>query len=63
MAGQGPAAGLEGFGALHALYGASLEVELQFIDVTPTPVLARLERTHDGVLGRVEVLGRVLVLR
>lgn len=32
------------------------------VNVAPAPVLARLEGLHDGVLGRVEVLGGMLVL-
>jgi hypothetical protein len=33
------------------------------VDVTPSPVLARLERSHDRVLGLSEVFGGVFVLR
>jgi hypothetical protein len=38
-------------------------VDLYFVDVAPFPVLAGLDRTHDGVLGGEKVLGGVLVLR
>lgn len=38
------------------------EVQLYFIHVAPTPVLARLDGTHDGVFDVVKVLGRVLIL-
>jgi hypothetical protein len=37
-------------------------VNLDPIDVTPTPVRARLGGLHDGVAGRVEVFRRMLVL-
>jgi hypothetical protein len=37
------------------------KVEFDVVDVTPTPVFAGFERTHDGMLGAVEVLGGVLV--
>jgi hypothetical protein len=33
------------------------------VDKTPSPVLARLERSNDGVMGLSEVLGGVFVLR
>ena len=36
--------------------------EEHFVYVAPSPVLARLEGLHDGVLGLMEVLGGVLVL-
>jgi hypothetical protein len=36
--------------------------EKNFIHITPTPVLARLERLHDGVLGLMKVLSGVFVL-
>jgi hypothetical protein len=38
------------------------EVQLHLVDVTPAPVFARFERTHDGVVGLVEVFRSVLVL-
>src|SRR5712692_9818940 len=33
-----------------------------FIDIAPAPAFTRLERPHDGVLGRMEMLGCVFVL-
>jgi WD40 repeat protein len=36
-------------------------IEHDLVDVAPAPVLARLGGLHDGVAGRVEVLGGVLV--
>ena len=38
------------------------DIELEFIHIAPGPVFARLDRTRDGVLRRMEVLGRVSVL-
>ena len=40
-----------------------LQVELNLIHVTPAPILSRLERSHNRMMGPVEMLGRVLVLR
>src|SRR5580700_10672812 len=37
------------------------EVQLYLVDETPAPVLSRLKRAHDGVIGLVEVLGGVFV--
>ena len=34
-----------------------------FIDVAPTPILARLERLHDRMLGLMKVFRGVLILR
>src|SRR5215472_10533631 len=42
---------------------ACLEVDLDFINIAPAPILARLERADDRMLRLVEVLGGVLVLR
>jgi hypothetical protein len=42
--------------------GHSSEVKFDLIDVTPAPVLAGFERLHDRVLGRMKMLGGVLVL-
>jgi len=39
------------------------EVQLELVDVAPTPRLTRLDGPHDRMLGRVKVLGRVLILR
>ncbi len=38
-------------------------LEHDLIDVAPAPVFARLEGLDDRVIGRMEVFGRVLVLR
>jgi hypothetical protein len=38
-------------------------IEHQLVDVTPAPFFARLERFHNRVVGRVEMLGRVAILR
>src|ERR1700730_19445169 len=35
----------------------------QLIDVAPAPILAGFDRGHDGVMARMEVLGRVPILR
>src|SRR5665213_3115185 len=45
----------------HAHLSASLPHRL--VDVAPLPVLARLERADHGMLRRVKVFRRVLVLR
>jgi hypothetical protein len=37
------------------------KIEFDFVNEAPAPVFAWLERTHDGVLGAVEMLGGVLV--
>src|SRR5436305_15290005 len=39
------------------------ELDHHLVDVAPAPVLARLERAHEGVVGGVEVAGGVVVLR
>jgi hypothetical protein len=41
----------------------SIEIELEFIDVTPTPVFTRLERPHDGVMRSVKMLRRMFIRR
>src|ERR1700722_12904526 len=41
----------------------SIKVELYLIDVTPAPILARFDRPHDRMRGRMEVFRRMLVLR
>lgn len=38
-------------------------LEKHLINVAPTPILTPLERLDDRVLGRMEVLGRVFILR
>jgi hypothetical protein len=43
--------------------GQSVEIELDVIDVAPTPIFAWFERLHDGMLACVEMFGRVFVLR
>ena len=35
---------------------------LDLVDVTPAPILARLDRLHDGMLRLMKVLGRMFVL-
>ncbi len=40
----------------------ALEIQLDFVDVTPPPALTRLKRLHDGVFCGVEVLRRMFVL-
>jgi hypothetical protein len=37
------------------------KVEFDVVDEAPTPVFTGFERTHDGMLGAMEVLGGVLV--
>jgi len=39
------------------------KVELELIHVAPAPIFARLDGSHDGVLGSVEMFGGVFVLR
>ena len=39
------------------------EVQFHLVDETPAPILARLERAHDRVVGLMEMLGSVLILR
>jgi len=41
--------------------GLRRRLESQLIDITPAPVLARLETAHDRMLGLVKVLGGVTV--
>jgi len=36
--------------------------QIDFVHVAPAPVLARLERLHDGMLGLIKVFGGMLVL-
>jgi hypothetical protein len=38
-------------------------LQKNFVHVAPLPILPRLKRLHDGVLGLVKMLGSVLVLR
>ena len=40
-----------------------LKLEEELVRVTPSPVLIRLEGLHDRVIGRVEMLGGMLILR
>ena len=44
-------------------YAGSTEIELHLVGVAPAPGLSRLNRAHDRMVHRVEVPGRVLVLR
>jgi hypothetical protein len=37
------------------------KIEFDFVNEAPAPVFGGFERTHDGVLGAVEMLGGVLV--
>ena len=39
------------------------EVEFDFVDIAPSPVLARFERFNNRMFRSVEMLGRVFVLR
>jgi hypothetical protein len=48
---------------VHELRAPRLLRDHRLVDVAPLPVLARLERLHDRVLGRMEVLRRVAVGR
>jgi hypothetical protein len=41
---------------------ASGEFKLEFVKVTPTPLVARFDRPHDRMPGRMEMLRRVFVL-
>jgi hypothetical protein len=41
--------------------GHSREIKFHLVEVTPAPVLAGLDRFNDGVLGRMEMFGGVLV--
>src|SRR5713101_2286691 len=41
----------------------SSRLEHNLIDITPDPVLSRLEGLDDRVVGRVEMFGGVLILR
>src|SRR5205823_5760088 len=42
--------------------GQSGEVKFDLVDVAPAPILARLERLHDRMLGGMEMLGGMLIL-
>src|SRR5438105_1087499 len=57
---SGDGAGFIGERCQHA---RSFKLQHDLVDVAPAPVLAGLERGHDGMLRRAEVLGGVLVLR
>lgn len=39
-----------------------VKIETNFVNVTPPPVFSELERSHDGMSGRAEVFGSVLIL-
>src|SRR5258708_39093023 len=43
--------------------GHSGEIKCHLVYVTPAPVFTWFDRSHDGMLGRVKVFGRVLVFR
>src|SRR5438552_14562375 len=48
-------------GPAKALPASLGRLQHNLIDIAPAPVLTRFERGHDGVLGRVKVLGCMLV--
>src|SRR6266851_5504914 len=52
-----------GFIAERCDHAGSFKLQRELVDVTPAPVLAGLERSHDGMLSRAEVLRGVPVLR
>jgi hypothetical protein len=37
------------------------KIQFEFVDVTPAPILPGLNRSHDGMLARMEVLGSMLI--
>ena len=39
------------------------KVQFELVDVTPAPILSRLDRSHYRMLGRMEVLGSVFIFR
>jgi hypothetical protein len=39
------------------------EIKLDFVNIAPTPALAGFQRSHDRMLGSVEVFGCVPILR
>lgn len=41
----------------------SRKVQFELVDVTPAPTLSGFDRSHDWMLGRMEVLGRVSIFR
>src|SRR5689334_14215543 len=43
--------------------GHSSEIKFDLVDIAPAPIFARLERFDNRVLGRVKMLGGVLVFR
>lgn len=44
-------------------YDSLYKFEFYFIDIAPAPIVTGFQRFHDGVLSRVKVFGRVLILR
>ena len=44
-------------------FSSRKRLDHDLVDVTPSPVFARLKRTHDGMLGLSEVFRGVFVLR
>jgi hypothetical protein len=40
----------------------SREIEFDFVDEAPAPVFTGFDRSHDGMLGGMKVLGRVAIL-
>ena len=39
------------------------KVQFELVDVTPAPIFSRFDRSHYRMLGRMEVLGSVLIFR
>jgi hypothetical protein len=35
----------------HQLFSASGKIQLELVNITPTPIFARLDGPHDGMLG------------
>src|ERR1700688_3904170 len=63
--GAGACVSVDGAGFIGERYNHARSFKLQhdLVDITPAPVLAGLERSHDGMLSRAEVLRGVPVLR
>src|SRR5260370_1692537 len=48
---------------VYRITNRSSKLEHELVDVTPTPVFTRLEGLDNGVVGRVKMLGGMLILR
>src|SRR5260370_20187491 len=48
---------------VYRISNRSSKLEHELVDVTPTPVFTRLEGLDNGVVGRVKMLGGMLILR